>query len=387
MIIYRTQSALTLILAFYAFSLFAAPAINTEKMTISYEILTEDLSHPWSLAFLPDGAILITERAGRLRYIDADGNLHPSPIAGLPAIRQHGQGGLLDVVLHPQFEKNRWVYVSYAEKTDEGYGTTVARGALKGHRLDKLAVIFRMTHKTNSRQHFGSRLVFDADGYLFITLGDRGDRPRAQDLDDHAGSLIRIHDDGRIPHDNPFVGRQSAQPEIYSYGHRNIQGAALHPISGRLWVHEHGPQGGDEINIPQAGRNYGWPVITYGVNYVIGTKIGEGTHKQGMEQPIHYWTPSIAPSGMSFYSGAALKPWNGNLFVGSLKFQQLVRLELEGEKVIHEERMLGKTLGRIRDVRQGPDDLLYLLTDERRGKLVRIVPFSPGKDSASLSTR
>ena len=218
--------------------------------------------------------------------------------------------------------------------------------------------------------------MFDNQGYLFITLGDRGDKPRAQDLSDHAGSLIRLHDDGRVPQDNPFIDNHNARPEIYSYGHRNIQGAALHPSSGSLWIHEHGPQGGDEINIPQAGLNYGWPIITYGVNYVIGTKIGEGTHKAGMEQPVHTWVPSIAPSGMTFYTGEQFPLWKDNLFVGSLKFQQLVRLEIENNKIRHEERLLTDKLGRIRDVRQGPDGLLYLLTDERNGKLVKIFPKS-----------
>jgi glucose/arabinose dehydrogenase len=372
----QIQQALTLVLACSAHTLLAASVVNTEKLAISYEILTEELSHPWSLAFLPDGAMLVTERAGRLRYIDAKGNLDPAPIGGLPAIRQHGQGGLLDVAPHPQFKNNHWIYFSYAEKGDKGYGTTVARGRLNDQHLNEVEVIFRMSRKTNSRRHFGSRLVFTRKGYLYITLGDRGDRPRAQDLADHAGSLIRLHDDGRVPENNPFVGRENVQPEIYSFGHRNIQGAAQHPQTGLLWTHEHGPQGGDEINIPKAGKNYGWPIITYGVNYVIGTKIGEGTHKPGMEQPLHTWIPSIAPSGMTFYTGSQFAAWQGNLFVGSLKFQQLVRLELEEDKIVHEERILTDQLGRIRDVRQGPDDLLYLLTDEEQGKLVKIVPYA-----------
>jgi glucose/arabinose dehydrogenase len=240
--------------------------------------------------------------------------------------------------------------------------------------LQDVEVLFRMQPKDDKARHFGSRLVFDNQGYLFITLGDRGTRDRAQDLRDHAGSLIRLHDDGRIPADNPFVGRDDAEPEIYSYGHRNIQGAALHPRTGRLWTHEHGPQGGDELNIPVAGANYGWPVITYGVNYVVGTKIGDGTHKAGMEQPVHYWVPSIAPSGMTFYEGAPFAAWQGNLFVGSLKFRQLVRLELDGTQVAHEERLLSDVFGRIRDVRQGPDGLLYLLTDADDGRLVRLLP-------------
>jgi glucose/arabinose dehydrogenase len=369
-----------LLLLWLPFSSPAEPRFQTEKASFTVEILTEGLSHPWSLAFLPDGRMLVTERSGRLRVIDASGNLDPVPISGLPEIRQHGQGGLLDVVLHPQFEKNRLIYFSFAEPDRKLFGTAVARGRLEGNRLSQVKVIYRMQRKSRKRQHFGSRLVFDRDGYLFITQGERGERERAQDLSDHAGSLIRIHDDGSVPEDNPFVGRRDAKPEIYSYGHRNMQGAALNPWSGRLWIHEHGPQGGDEINIPEAGKNYGWPVITYGVNYGSGTKIGEGTHKAGMEQPIYYWTPSIAPSGMAFYTGDRFKPWQGNLFVGSLKFQLLVRLELDGEKVTHEERMLEGVLGRIRDVRQGPDGLLYLLTDEDNGKLARLLPLDGSKE-------
>jgi glucose/arabinose dehydrogenase len=367
---------LTLTTACSVQPLSASSTLETEELTIGYKVITQELSHPWSLAFLPDGSMLVTEKAGRLRYLDAAGNLDPKPIDGLPVIRPHGQGGLLDVAIHPQFDTNRYLYISYTEKSDEGYGTTVARGKLNNHRLENREVIFRLSQKSNSRHHFGSRLLFDNQGYLYITLGDRGERNRAQDLSDHAGSLIRLHDDGRIPKDNPFVNVRGARPEIYSYGHRNIQGAALHPTSGLVWTHEHGPQGGDEINMPLAGRNYGWPTITYGVNYVLGTKIGIGTHKPGMEQPLHVWIPSIAPSGMTFYTGNRLKPWQGDLFIGSLKYQQLVRLELNGDKIIHEERLLTDRLGRIRDVRQGPDGLLYLLTDDQKGKLVKIHPQS-----------
>ncbi|MCU7905989.1 MAG: PQQ-dependent sugar dehydrogenase [Candidatus Thiodiazotropha sp. (ex Epidulcina cf. delphinae)] len=373
---YPAQILFALIAALLLSPAVAAPGsvFQTEKQRVTYEVVTQGLSHPWALAFLPNGKMLVSERGGRLRLIDSDGNLDPRPIEGLPPIRQQGQGGLLDLALHPKFTENRWLYFSYAEPENGAYGSAVARGRLKGHNLDQLEVIFRMERKTDSQRHFGSRLTFDGQGYLFITLGDRGDRPRAQDLNDHAGSLIRLHDDGRIPDDNPFVDRRDAKPEIYSYGHRNIQGAALHPRTNRLWTHEHGPQGGDEINIPEPGVNHGWPVITYGVNYFIGTKIGEGTHKTGMAQPIYHWTPSIAPSGMTFYTGDRFKNWKDNLFVGSLKFQQLVRLELDGKTVKHEERMLTGELGRIRDVRQGSDGLLYLLTDEDQGKLVRLLP-------------
>ncbi|MCP5314689.1 MAG: PQQ-dependent sugar dehydrogenase [Chromatiaceae bacterium] len=353
----------------------AAGEVETsERARFRVEPLVGGLEHPWSLAFLPDGRMLVTERPGRLRLITADGRLQPHPIGGLPAIAASGQGGLLDVVPHPDFARNRWIYFSYVEAGAGGSGTAVARGRLEGDALLATEVLFRLLPKSRTARHFGSRLVFDRAGHLFVTLGDRGDRPRAQDLGDHAGSVIRLGDDGRIPSDNPFVRQPGTRPEIFSFGHRNIQGAALHPVTGRLWTHEHGPQGGDEINIPRAGVNHGWPIITYGVNYGIGTQIGEGTTKPGMEQPVYYWVPSIAPSGMAFYDGAAFPGWQGNLFVGSLKFRQLVRLEIDGERVVHEERLLEDAVGRIRDVRQGPDGLLYLLSDAADGQLVRLVP-------------
>lgn len=370
----RSSVAVTLMISLLWTASGLAEVISSEKAQFRIETVTEGLEHPWSVAFLPDGGYLVTERAGRLRQIDASGRLLPEPVEGLPTIRQHGQGGLLDVVLHPDFSANRLVYISFAEPGDGGFGTAVARGRLDGNRLEDTEVIFRMRPKTTAGRHFGSRLVFDRDGYLFITLGDRGDRPRAQALDDHIGTLIRLHDDGRVPADNPFVGRDDALPEIYSFGHRNLQGATLEPVTGRLWTHEHGPQGGDEINLPEPGVNYGWPVITYGVNYFIGTAIGEGTSKPGMAQPLYYWTPSIAPSGMAFYDGDAFPEWQGDLFVGSLKFRLLARLEIRDGKVAHEERLLADRLGRIRDVRQGPDGLLYLLTDARDGRLVRLAP-------------
>jgi glucose/arabinose dehydrogenase len=346
----------------------------TERAEFRVERIVDGLEHPWSFAFLPDGGYLVTERPGRLRRIAPDGTLEPQPISGLPEIMAKGQGGLLDVVLHPDHANNRRVYFSYNEPGDGGFATAVAHGRLDGMQLRDVDVIFRLLPKSRRGLHFGSRLVFDNDGYLFITLGDRGDRPRAQDLGDHAGSVIRLHDDGRVPDDNPFVGVDGARPEIYSYGHRNVQGATLHPQTGELWTHEHGPQGGDEINLPRPGINYGWPVITYGVNYGIGTKIGEGTRKPGMAQPLYYWDPSIAPSGMSFYFGDTFPGWRGNLFVGSLKFRQLVRLEIEDGRVAYEERMLTDRVGRIRDVRQGPDGLLYLLTDADNGALYRLQP-------------
>jgi glucose/arabinose dehydrogenase len=346
----------------------------SERVEFRVEQVVEGLEHPWSFAFLPEGGYLVTERPGRLRWVTADGRLRPEPIGGLPEIEARGQGGLLDVALHPDFANNRRVYLSYNEPGDGGFATAVAHGQLDGMQLRDVEVIFRLLPKSRRGLHFGSRLVFDNDGYLFITLGDRGERMRSQALDDHAGSVIRLHDDGQVPDDNPFVGTPGAMPEIYSYGHRNVQGATLHPQTGELWTHEHGPQGGDEINLPRPGVNYGWPVITYGVNYGIGTRIGEGTSKPGMAQPLYYWDPSIAPSGMTFYDGDVFPEWRGDLFIGALKFRQLVRLEIDEGRVVHEERMLTDRVGRIRDVREGPDGLLYLLTDADNGALYRLLP-------------
>jgi glucose/arabinose dehydrogenase len=317
--------------------------------------------------------MLVTERAGRLRLVGADGKLDPVPIAGLPPIAAVGQGGLLDVVLHPDYAKNGWVYFSYAGPGDGGQGTEVARARLDGRALRDLQVLFRMRPKTRTGHHFGSRLVLDR-GFLYITLGDRGEMDRAQRLDDHAGSVIRLHDDGRVPQDNPFVGRAGALPEKFTLGNRNIQGAALNPLTGELWAHEHGPQGGDEINIIRPGTNYGWPVITFGRNYGTGTQIGEGTTKPGMAQPIHVWTPSIAPSGMAFYTGSRFPGWKNNLFVGALAHELLVRLEWQYNGIVREERLLEKSVGRVRDVRNGPDGYLYLLTDSSKGRLLRLEP-------------
>lgn len=333
------------------------------------------LVHPWSLAFLPDGRMLVTERPGRLRYVDAKGNVS-APVTGVPAVFAERQGGLLDVVLDPEFAANSTIYLSYAEPGDGGAnGTAVARARLDGMRLADVAVIFRQQPKIASGHHFGSRLVFARDGKLFVTLGERNSqRDSAQDLGTHIGKVVRIGKDGTVPADNPFVGRSGALPEIWSYGHRNVQGAALHPATGELWTHEHGPRGGDEINITLAGRNFGWPVITYGREY-HGPAIGEGTAKAGMEQPLHYWVPSIASSGMAFHSGHAFPAWKGQLFVGALLSKQLVRLELDSDnRVRSEERIaIGE---RVRDVREGPDGALYLLTDEDAGRLLRVVPAS-----------
>ena len=348
-----------------------AEEIRSQDYLVNVEVVAEGLSRPWSLAFLPDGNMLVTERTGNLRVIK-NGKLGEKPVSGLPPIRQHGQGGLMDVVLHPAFESNRLIYLAYTDESKAGLSTAVLRGSLIGAHLDDVETIFVANGKTSGGRHFGGRLLFDEQGKLFITLGDRGQRDPSQDLSTHTGSLVRINDDGSIPGDNPFIDIENAQPEIYSYGHRNIQGIALKPDTNTIWTHEHGPQGGDEINIIEAANNYGWPVITYGVNYVIGTRIGEGTHKEGMEQPLYHWTPSIAPSGMMFYTGDEFPLWKDNLFVGSLKFGLLVRMELKDEQVTHEERMLDKKFGRIRDVRQGPDGAVYLLTDDDNGTVLRL---------------
>jgi glucose/arabinose dehydrogenase len=357
----------------------AAPAqtIKTQEHSLRVVKLVEGLDHPWGLAFLPDGRMLVTERPGRLRVVGKDGRLDPQPVAGLPPIAASGQGGLLDVALHPRYAENGLVYLSFTARGEGGVGTEVARGRLSGNRLENVQVIFRQQPRGGTGRHFGSRLVFDRDGLLYITLGDRGEQDRAQRPGDHAGSVIRLHDDGRVPKDNPFVGKPGWSPEKFTLGNRNMQGAALHPQTGLLWTHEHGPQGGDEVNVVRAGVNYGWPVITYGVNYGLGTKIGEGTHKTGMAQPLYYWAPSIAPSGMAFYTGDRFPAWRGDLFVGALRDEMLVRLKLDGEKVVREERVLKGVLGRIRDVRNGPDGCIYLLTDESNGALVRLEPVSP----------
>src|SRR5581483_6838358 len=346
---------------------------RTQLYNVKLVILAIGLENPWSLAFLPDGRMLVTERVGRLRLLDANGKALAT-VSGLPKIAEIGQGGLMDVALHPQFSDNHLVYLSYAGRGDGGYGTEVVRGKLVENRLEDVRVIFKMEPKSQSGLHFGSRLVFDGKGHLFITLGDRGNKDRAQRLDDDAGSIVRLNDDGSIPQDNPFTKQAGARPELYTKGNRNVQGAAMHPDSGQLWADEHGPQGGGELNIIRAGANYGWPLVTAGVNYGTGTKIGEATSKAGMEQPIYTWSPSIAPSGMTFYTGDRFPQWKGNLLIGALRGRALVRLTLRGEAVQSEERMLVNDVGRIRDVRVGPDGLIYLLTDSSDGLLVRVEP-------------
>ena len=344
---------------------------------VHVETLAQGLEHPWALAFLPDGRLLVTERPGRLRRIDPDGRVS-APLAGVPQVQARSQGGLLDITLDPAFADNRLVYLAYAEPGEGNLaGTAVARGRLGEDRLEDVQVIYRQQPKVRGANHFGSRLVFRRDGTLFVTQGDRFDyRNAAQDLASGLGKIVRLLPDGAVPRDNPFVGRTGVRPEIWSYGHRNIQSAALHPQTGELWTVEHGARGGDELNRPEAGKNYGWPVITYGVDY-SGATIGEGTAKSGMEQPVYYWDPVIAPSGMTFYTGAAFPGWQGSLLIGSLRPGLLVRLTLEDGRVVREERYLGELEERIRDVRQGPDGLLYLLTDSRHGRLLRVRPAAP----------
>jgi glucose/arabinose dehydrogenase len=342
---------------------------------VGAEPVARGLDHPWAVAFLPQGRFLVTERPGRMRVVAADGKLGP-PLAGLPAVAAGGQGGLLDVVLDSGFQTNRNLFFCFSEPGPGGNSTALARARLAADesRLEDVKVIFSQKPKVASNLHFGCRIVETPDGNLFLTLGERFSRKeQAQQLDNHLGKVVRITKDGAPAPGNPFIGRAGALPEIWSYGHRNMQGATLAP-DGRFWTHEHGPQGGDEINLPEAGRNYGWPVITYGENYG-GGPIGEGiTAKAGMEQPLHYWVPSIAPSGMAFLTSDRYGPgMKGNLFIGSLKFGYLDRLQIAQGKVAREEKLL-EGIGRVRDVRQGPDGLLYVLTDESNGALLRVLP-------------
>ncbi len=341
--------------------------------TLKPVTLARGLVNPWSLAFLPDGRMLVTERPGRLRIVTPDGKLS-APVGGLPPIVASGQCGLLDVVLDPKFSHNSLVYWSYTEPGDGGNSTAVARGRLAGYQLLDVKTIFRQLPKVSSSLHCAGRLVFARDGLLFVTLGDRFSRKDdAQVGSNHLGKIVRIDADGAVPAGNPFVGRADFKPEIWSLGHRNVQGAALHPDTGELWVSEHGPQGGDEINLVEGGRNYGWPLLTDGRNYGSGTRIGEPGPRPGFEQPLKTWLPtSIAPSGMAFLTSDRYPGWKGSLFIGALRAEALIRLTLDGRKVVAEERLLGNLSARIRDVRQGPDGWLYVLTDNADGRVIRL---------------
>ena len=349
--------------------------VQSERVSAQLSTFARGLEFPWSLAFLPDGRLLVTERPGRMRLVASDGALS-APLSGVPTVFARGQGGLLDVVVDPNFGVSRTIFFCFAELGDGGAGTAVARAHLGATTLTEVQVIFRQSPKRTGNLHFGCRIVLAPDQTLFVALGERNERDRSQDLGAHLGKLVRINRDGSVPKDNPFASGATARPEIWSYGHRNMQGAALHPSSGRVWTHEHGARGGDEINIPEPGKNYGWPVITHGIDY-SGAPIGEGRAKTGMEQPIYTWIPSIAPSGMAFYSrsaGSAFPMWRGNLFVGALAGRALVRLELDGDRVVHEERLLQDLDERIRDVRVAPDGTIYLLTDQVAGRILRLLP-------------
>jgi aldose sugar dehydrogenase len=347
---------------------------QTDKAEVVVWEVATGLQHPWGLAFLPDGRMLVTERPGRLRIVTASGEVS-QPVQGVPKVQAAGQGGLLDVAISPGFASDRTIFLSYAEPGERGARTAVARAVLDGTTLRDMAVIFRQVPDGRGNNHWGSRLVFDRDGHLFVTLGDRFNlRDEAQSLQSHVGTVVRVTTRGEVPPDNPFVGKEGALPQVWSYGHRNVQGAALHPQTGRLWTHEHGPQGGDEVNLTLPGRNYGWPIVTHGREYVTGFRIGEGTDKPGIEPPLKVWSPSIAPSGMAFYTGDRFPAWKGQLLVGALRGRLLTRLELDGERVVHEEQMLQSLGERIRDVRQGPDGYVYLLTDSPDGRLLRLTP-------------
>lgn len=349
----------------------------SEQGSVTATAIVKGLDHPWAVAFLPDQqGFLVTERPGALRFVSRDGKLS-APLSGVPQVWAKGQGGLLDVVLSPDFKEDRLVYLSYAEGGGQGgtAGTAVGRGRLSDDlsSLKDFQVILRQAPKLSTGNHFGSRLVFDRDGYLFVTLGENNDRPTAQDLDKLQGKVVRIYPDGRVPDDNPFVGQPGARPEIWSYGQRNPQGAALNPWTGTLWENEHGPRGGDEINIIERGKNYGWPLATHGINYsLLPIPEAKGKTAEGTVAPHHVWEKSPAISGMAFYDTDRFKAWQHNLFIGALASQELIRLQFDGDRVVHEERLLGELKARIRDVRQGPDGFLYVLTDEADGVLYQV---------------
>ena len=349
---------------------------KTKYYKVAVDLLADNLDHPWGLAFLPDDTPLITERSGKLKLILPGGGW--KTVGGIPKVWAEGQGGLLDVAIHPKFSKNRIIFLSYSEPSKDGRtaGTALAHSHLElfpSPRLGNTRVIFSQSKKTDSGRHFGSRIVIAPDNSLFLTVGDRGDGDRAQNPFDHAGSIIRLNLDGSVPRDNPFFSGGHALTEIWSTGHRNPQGAIWNPLTESIWTVSHGAKGGDEINHIAAGNNYGWPVISYGKHY-RGTQIGEGTHKEGMKQPVYYWDPSIAPSGFAYYEGGAFPSWKGSLFVGALKFELIVRLELEKNRVVSEERLFANRFGRIRDIREGPGGYLYFLTDENPGQLYRVRP-------------
>lgn len=345
---------------------------RSEHHTFTLETVATGLRHPWSIAFLPDNEILISERSGILRRM-VDGRLLSDPVSGLPDITASGQGGLLDLALHPDFAVNRWLYFSYSHGNAQGLTTRVARGRYESGELTNVEIVFEALPRLQGGRHFGSRLTFDPQGYLYVTVGDRGQETRAQQLDSHMGTTVRLHDDGRVPQNNPFVGQAGARPEIFTYGNRNGQGLFTHPLTGDIWQNEHGPRGGDEINIIRAGLNYGWPKVTYGINY-NGTPITDLTEAEGIEPPLLHWTPSIAPADMTYYNGTVFPEWQGDIFVGALVGQKVQRLRFAGTELVEQEDLLTQFNARIRDIQTGPDGTLWLITDEPNGRLIRLMP-------------
>ncbi len=365
-----------LLTAFLAVLLWAPAAAQnvytSEHHNFTLDTVADGLANPWSFVFLPDGEILVSERPGRLRRI-VNGTLMSAPVRGLPDIEADGQGGLLDLALHPDFESNQWLYFAYSARQGNGLSTHLARGRYRGGVLTQVEILFAGEPGMRGGRHFGGRLVFDRNNDIYLTIGDRGTQANGQNPQNHAGVTIRLNDDGSVPSDNPFVGTNEGLPEIYTWGNRNGQGLALHPDTGEVWEHEHGPRGGDEINVLRNGSNFGWPEVTFGRNY-SGTEITDRTSMPGMEDPLLHWTPSIAPSGMAFYTGNAFPQWQGDLFVGALVSQHMQRLRFNGYELVEQERLLEDFNTRIRAVRSGPDGLLWISTDERNGRLIRLVP-------------
>jgi glucose/arabinose dehydrogenase len=349
---------------------FTGTIIKSEKQNFGVQEITTDLSNPWGIAFLPDGRILVTERSGEIRIVK-DGKLLDEKITGVPAVYASGQGGLLDIQLHPDYKSNGWIYLSYSKPGSGGGATTITRAKLEGNQLKDIQELFTAQPYSSSGVHFGSRIAFDGKGYMFFSSGERGTMSNAQTLSNHLGKILRLHDDGRVPADNPFVNTANAKPEIWSYGHRNPQGLIYDKETGTLWEHEHGPQGGDELNIVQKGKNYGWPEITYGENYG-GGKISDYTSKEGMEQPVTYWVPSIAPCGLAKVTSDKYPNWKGNLLVGALSFQHVARVELSNNKYVKQEKLLDKK-ARVRAIAQSPDGYIYVAT-ESPGMLLKLVP-------------
>lgn len=352
-----------------------ARVVQSEKMSFISEPYVTGLGIPWAMAFLPNGDLLISERSGQLRLV-SNGMLLPEPVAGVPDVRARGQGGLLDLELDNKYSENGWIYISYASpsqpgESGNGGNTAVMRARLKNNTLVDQQLLFKAQPNYRATQHYGGRIVFDRDGYLYLSVGDRGGRNKVQRLDNYRGKIFRLHDDGRIPSDNPFVETDNAVAATWSYGHRNPQGMALHPVSGELWAHEHGPRGGDELNLINRGNNYGWPTITYGINY-NGSSITDERARSGMQQPLTYWDPSIAPSGLTFLDSPKFPAWQGNALVGSLKFSKILRLEFDGYEVVHQETLLDG-IGRVRALEQGPDGFIYVAV-EGPGRIVRLKP-------------